>query len=130
MTTDEGTAGKRAGQRTFGSLSPQEAGRRSAQARRERSLAQAEQIRQASDGRVVLVRVPVQLGNIVARLAADAEKGQTQAVQQLRALMQEYPAEDETDLSVLDRRTRQQVIARVLADIERDEGQPPSSPSS
>ena len=126
-TAEEETKEKRKGQRTFGSLSPQEAGRRSAQARRAKSLAQAEQIKAASDGRVVLIRVPVALGDIISRLAADAQKGNTQAARELREWMREYPAEDQTDLSALDERTRQALVARLLAEIVEEEGALPQS---
>jgi hypothetical protein len=120
--TDTGAEEKPGRERRFGSLTPQEAGRRSAQARRERAIAQDEATAALSDGRVVLVRIPVHLGNIVARLNTQAQKGDTRAASELRTWMREYPAEDTTDLAALDARTRQDVLARVLADIEAEEG--------
>lgn len=91
-------------------------------------MAQDAEVAAASSGKVVLVRVPVQVGTIIARLASDAGKGQTQAARELRAYLEAYPAEDETDISALDRRTRQAVLARLLAEIEADEGLLPDGP--
>lgn len=128
--TDVGTSGQQEGKRRFGGLTPREAGLRSAQARKERSIAQAEQIRAQSDGRVLLARVPVALGDIVARLSADAVKGDARAAAELRTWLREYPAEDDTDMSTLDKRTRQALMARLLAEIEAEEGRPPASPEA
>ncbi len=116
-------------QRSFGGLTPQEAGRRSAQRRAEQArAAEADAVAQSS-GKVIVVRVPVAVGDIISRLGIDAKKGNTQAARELREWMREYPAEDETDISALDTRTRQQVIARVLADIAEDEGGVPDGPT-
>ena len=127
-TAEEGTEDQPSRQRSFGSLSPAEAGRRSAQARRERALLRDSEAAAASDGRVLLVRTPVQIGDIIANLAVRAKKGDTGAARELRAYLAEYPAEDSTDVSALDKRTRQQVLAKLLAEIEEDEGE--AEPSS
>jgi hypothetical protein len=123
---EEGNVDTTSTQRSFGGLTPQEAGRRSAAARAEKARATEAQAVAQSSGKVLIVRTPIQVGNIMARLEVDAGKGNTQSARELREWMREYPAEDETDLSALDRRTRQQVIARVLADIAEDEGALPA----
>lgn len=126
---DTGTTEQPGTQRKFGSLTPQEAGRRSAEARRRKSRAQDEEAVAASDGRVLIVRVPVPIGDIIGRLSTDAKKaGGHAAARELRAYLDAYPVEDETDVSALDRRTRQQVIARLLEEIREDEGSIPSRP--
>lgn len=126
--TEEGNTEGTSGQRNFGGLSPSEAGKRSAEARRRKALARDEDALAQSTGQVVLVRTPVNIGDIIGRLASDAKRGSTQAARELRSYLEAYPAEDATDMSVLDKRTRQLVIARLLEDIERDEGERPSGP--
>jgi len=116
-TTGRGDDGAAGPKRTFGGLTPQEAGRKSAEARKRRDLAQAESLRQTSDGRIVFVRVPVHLGDIVAKLALQATRGDTSAARELRSWMAEYPVDDDTDISALDRRTRQALKARLLAEL-------------
>lgn len=127
-TTGDGSEPVTPGQRTFGGLSPQEAGRRSAAARRDKANRTEAEALEHSSGKVVLVRTPVAVGDIIARLAMDAKKGNTASAKELRAYMEMYPADDETDISALDARTRQQVMARVLADIVEDEGALPLEP--
>ena len=120
---NDGTTGRGDGdgakpKRTFGGLTPQEAGRKSAEARKRRDLAQAESLRAASDGRIVFVRVPVHLGDIVAALAKGAARGDAGQARELRSWMAEYPVDDDTDISALDRRTRQALKARLLAELD------------
>ena len=126
----EGTEGENAegtkDEPTFGGISAREAGLRSGEARRRKARARDEDAVAQSTGQVILVRTPVNIGEIIGRLAADAKRGSTQAARELRSYLEAYPAEDATDMSVLDKRTRQQVIARLLADIEADEGQRPT----
>ena len=113
---------QRPAQPTFGGMTPQEAGRKGAAERARRALAQEQAAAAASDGRVVLMRVPVPIGNIIARLAQDASRGNTQAARELRAYLEQFPTEDDTDVSALDRRTRQSLMARLLADIAEHDG--------
>ena len=115
-------------QRSFGGLTPQEAGRRSAQARRDKATRSEAEAVETSSGKVIIIRTPIAVGDIIARLALDAKKGNTQSARELRAYMEMYPADDETDISALDARTRQQVLSRVLAEIVEDEGQLPEAP--
>jgi hypothetical protein len=115
-------------ERTFGGLTPQEAGRKSGEARRRQGRAREAEVEKTSNGKVVLVRCPVDVGDIMAGLAHDAKKGNTQAARELREWMSRYPADDVTDLAALDARTQQQVMMRVLAEIEEEEGAPPLEP--
>lgn len=116
-TTGQGDGGATKPKRSFGGLTPQEAGRKSAEARKRRDLAQAESLRASSDGRIVFVRVPVHLGDIVAALANGATKGDAGQARELRSWMAEFPVDDDTDVSALDRRTRTALKARLLADL-------------
>ena len=104
-------------ERTFGGLSAREAGLRSAQKRQERQLAQAEAVKARSDGRIVFVRVPVHLGDIVSALANGAAKGDAGQARELRSWMAEFPVDDSTDISALDRRTREALKARLLSEL-------------
>lgn len=115
-------------QPSFGGLTPQEAGRRSAQRRAEQARRQEAEQLANSDGRVLMLRVPVHLGDIVSALNTQAKKGNTQAARELREWMREYPAEDATDLAALDSRTQREVLNRVLGEIIEDEGQAPLAP--
>lgn len=95
---------------------------------REREAAQEEEAAALTSGKVVIVRTPVAVGDIIARLNTKAKTGDVQAARELREWMREYPADDETDMSALDARTRQQVLARVLAEIIEEEGEAPAEP--
>lgn len=96
---------------------------------REREAAQEEEAAALTSGKVVIVRTPVAVGDIIARLNTKAKTGDVQAARELREWMREYPADDETDMSALDTRTRQQVLARVLAEIIEEEGEAPAGPA-
>lgn len=124
----EGAEEERKRERTFGGLSPQEAGKRSGEARRRQGRAREAEVEKASNGKTVIVRTPIEVGAIMAGLAIDAKKGSTQAARELREWMREYPADDVTDMSALDARTRSEVMSRVLAEIEQEEGQVPDAP--
>ncbi len=112
-----------------GGMDAREMGRRSAQRRAERKEAEREAETEGVEiaERTVVVRTTVHVSKIMKRLAVDAAKGNTQAARELREWMREFPVETETDMAALDRRTRQQLMARLLADIEADEGQLPAS---
>jgi hypothetical protein len=109
-------------------VDPAEAARLRWAKAREREAAQEEEAAALSSGKVLLTRTPVHVGDIIARLNTKAKTGDVQAARELREWMREYPADDETDLSALDARTRQQVLARVLADIAEEEGEAPAGP--
>jgi hypothetical protein len=117
-------------ERAFGGMSASEAGRKGALVREERKRAQAEAQAAASDGRVVFVRTPVALGDIVARLSTLAAKGDTSAARELRSWLAEYPVEETTDVAALDTRTREALKAELLMRIaHRAEGIDPAAPS-
>lgn len=107
--------------RLFGGLTPAEAGLRSAQRRAERALAGETEVARSRSGETRTVRTSVETGSVIDKLARDAKSGNVQAARELRAWLSELPVEEDTDLSALDKRTRQQVLARVVAEIEADE---------
>lgn len=100
--------------RLFGSLTPQEAGRRSALARKAREQSSETAEVQARSDEVKLVRTTVATGQIIQRLSKDAAGGNVQAARELRGWLSELPIETDTDLSALDRRTRQALLAKLL----------------
>lgn len=114
--TEPDAQGEPQGTHVFGRLSPSEA----ASLRWERVRArQADTTEQAAhdaetSGQAVIVRTTVQVGEIVKALAKDAKKGNTQAARELRAYLTEFPIETDTDVSALDKRTRQHVLAMLL----------------
>lgn len=73
---------------------------------------------------VRLLRVPVNVSKIVNKLNKEAAKGSTAAAKELRAWMAEIKPETVTGLDDLDRRTRQRLLVRLLAE---DEAAQPSS---
>jgi hypothetical protein len=109
-------------------VNPSEAARLRWAKHRERQADETAAAVEEVEGKVVLVRTPARVGRIIARLARDAEKGSTQAARELRAYLEMYPVEDETDLSALDARIQAQILTRVLAEIIEDEGQLPDGP--
>ena len=74
------------------------------------------------DGRTALVRVPVEIGAIIGTLARAAKRKDVAAARELREWLRIFPPEDERlDVAGLDRKTRQKLLARLLAAIaERD----------
>jgi len=111
-------------QKTFGGLGPREAARRRWD--RKRAQEQDEDQARAADARkdIVLVRVTVETGKVIDRLAKDAQQGNTQAARELREWLARVEQETDTSLSTLDRVTRQRMKARLLAEVEA-EGQGP-----
>lgn len=88
---------------------------------------ETEEAEARSDGRVVMMRVPVHLGDIVSKLASQAKKGDTHAARELREWMRQFPADDESDLSALDGRTQRAVLTRIIAEVIEEEGSLPDS---
>lgn len=133
VRTDEGARedqeGKQGKRLLKSGVDPAEAARLRWAKAREREAAQEEEAAALSTGKVVIVRTPVAVGDIIARLNTKAKTGDVQAARELREWMREYPADDETDMSALDARTRQQVLARVLAEIAEEEGEAPAGPA-
>lgn len=120
-STDVGTNDVATEQPLFGSLSPAEAGRRSAARRAERALAGETDQATARADEVRIVRCTVEVGKVIEKLAKDAKGGNVQAARELRAYLRDLPTESDTEVSSLDRRTRQQVLARVLSEIAASE---------
>lgn len=69
----------------------------------------------------MLVRVSVQTGQIIKRLAKDAKAGNVQAARELRSWLSEVAQDSETSVSSLDKRTRQAVLARLIGEIEEED---------
>jgi hypothetical protein len=105
----------------FGSLTPQEAGRRSAQRRAERAAEVDEQEAHSRADEVVIVRTTIETGKVIDKLARQAKDGNVQAARELRSWLAELPVETKTDLADLDPRLRQRILARVIAELEEAE---------
>lgn len=99
-------------------VDPAEAARIRWQRDRERQAEAAESETHARQDETVIVRTTVATGQILKRLEGDAKKGNTQAARELRAWLSELPIETDTDISALDMRTRQALLARLLDEIE------------
>lgn len=112
--TGEGSTGEAPARRLFGGLTPQEAGRRSAEARRAKDLARETESVDVHRTEVAIVRTTVATGRIIAKLSTLAEKGDTSAARELRAWLSEVVVEADTDVAALDRATRQALLARLL----------------
>lgn len=79
---------------------------------------QSDEIAQAAHeaaGHAVIVRTTVQVGDIITSLAKRAAKD-TGAARELRAYLADFPIESDTDVSALDRRTRQALLAMLIDD--------------
>lgn len=81
---------------------------------RERETDENAQAAHEHAGHAVVVRVSVQVGDIIRALAKDAAKGNTQSARELRAYLADFPVETDTDVSALDRRTRQTLLALLM----------------
>lgn len=106
----------------FGKLSPSEAAQARWRKERARQAAEADEAEGKPKLQAIMVRVPVEIGAIITRLAKDAKAGDVTSARELRAYMDAYPAETHTDLSALDTRTLQALKARLLLEIEEEEG--------
>ncbi len=69
---------------------------------------------------MTLVRVTVEVGQVIDKLASEARSGNVQAARELREWLSKVEAETDTSVSALDRATRQRLKARLLADIEAE----------
>lgn len=99
-----------------GGHDPAEMARRRWAKDRARKSNDEEQAVHEQRGHAVVVRTTVQVGQIVSALAKDAAKGNTQSARELRAYLADFPVETDTDVSALDRRTRQALLAMLLDD--------------
>lgn len=123
MTTEGEAKGKPQGRTQFGKLSPSEAARVRWEQERARKMAREEQEAAEHGDEAVVVRTSVATGKIIRKLAQEAAKGNVGAARELRGWLAEVAQDEETSVSALDRRTRQAVLARVLAEIEEEEAQ-------
>lgn len=104
----------REGGKLKGGFDAREAARlRWAKERARKTDAEAEAIH-AATGHAVVVRTSVQVGTIIQALARKAEKGGVTEARELRAYLSEFPIETDTDVSALDRRTRQALLAMLM----------------
>ena len=75
-----------------------------------------------SDGRVVLVRTPVEVGAIIRKLGHEAKQGDTAAARELRAWLSQFPpddaAADASDLAAPQRARVAALLARLIAEDE------------
>lgn len=101
----------------FGGLTPSEAARKRWD--RKRAQDEAEDQARADDARkeVALVRVTVEIGAVIDKLAREAKGGNVQAARELREWLSKVEAETDTSVSALDRATRQRMKARLLAEM-------------
>jgi hypothetical protein len=76
----------------------------------------------------VVVRTTLATGQIMKALEKAAKKGDVRAAAELRNWMRGTLIETDTSIASLDRRVQQEVLARVLAEIEADEGALPDGP--
>jgi hypothetical protein len=106
----------------FGKLSPSEAAQARWRKERAKQAAEADEAEGKPKQQAVMVRVPVEIGDIIRRLARDAKGGDVQSARELRAYLEAYPVETHTDISALDSRTVQALKARLLMEIEEEEG--------
>lgn len=88
---------------------------------RSRKEEETDALTHARQDEVLVVRTTVATGHIIKRLEKDAKGGSTQAARELRAWLSELPIETDTDISALDRRTRQAVLAKLLEQVEDDD---------
>jgi hypothetical protein len=123
MTTEGEAKGKPQGRAQFGKLSPSEAARVRWEQERARKTAREEQEAAEHGDEAVVVRTSVATGKIIRKLAQEAARGNVGAARELRGWLAEVAQDEETSVSALDRRTRQAVLARVLAEIEEEEAQ-------
>lgn len=119
--TDKDAQKDAQGKAAFGGMTPSEAAQlRWAQHRARQQDAEALSVHEAGD-EAMSVRVSVQTGAIIKRLARDAKAGNVQAARELRAYLAEVSQDSETSVSSLDKRTRARVLDRILAELDAEE---------
>lgn len=116
-TSEPTTEGERAGGKLFGGMTPQEAGRLSAERRAARKRAEKDAEERAVGGdEYVVIRVPVNRSAIVRALEKDAKRGSATAARELRAWLSEYPRDDgDFELASMEREQRR-LFAQWLAE--------------
>jgi hypothetical protein len=113
----------------FGGLTPAEAARKRWESKRARE--QDEDQAQAASARreVALIRVTVETGAVIDKLAREAKGGNVQAARELREWLNKVETETDTSVSALDRATRQRMKARLLAELQEGDTPDPSPPA-
>jgi hypothetical protein len=129
-STEEEEAEERVRTGAFGGLTPAEAASRRWQRQRQREQDDAAAAVYDRSGEVLVVRTTVETGKIIARLSADAKQGSTQAARELREWLNRVDIERDTDVSALDRATRQRLKARILAEMHEEEAAAGDEPGS
>lgn len=108
----------------FGKLSAQEAGRKGAALRwereRQRRGDEAAQAVHERQDEALVVRTTIAAGKIIKRLESDAIAGSAQSARELREWLDRVDVEQDTSISALDRRTIQEMKARLLDEIAAD----------
>lgn len=116
---DAPATAKRSG--LFGGLTPSEAARLRWEQVRAREARTAEDDALDHEDDALIVRVSVQVGQIIRRLAKDAKGGNVQSARELRAYLADVAQDSETSVAALDRKTQQQVLARLLDEIAEED---------
>lgn len=89
---------------------------------RARQAASREDTSADEDDEVRKVHTPVRIGRIIRALETEAVQGNAHAARELRAWLDEYPPKDDSiSLDDLDRRTRDRLLARLLAELEEED---------
>lgn len=101
----------------FGGLSPSEAARLRHHKERERKAATEQS--GIDDELAEMVLVPIRVGKIITALESKSAAGDVHAARELRPWLDRYPPTNERsiDLATLTTRERDQVLARVLAEL-------------
>jgi hypothetical protein len=69
-----------------------------------------------------IVQAPIRISRIIGGLEREAVQGNPHAARELRAWLQDYPPRDDSiKAEDLDRRTRDRLLARLLAEIEEED---------
>jgi hypothetical protein len=77
---------------------------------------------------VRFVQAPIRVGRIIGGLEREAVQGNPHAARELRAWLAEYPPRDDSiSVDDLDRRTRDRLLARLLAELEEEDASGESS---
>jgi hypothetical protein len=120
----------------WGGLTPSEAARKRWADKRARDADADEAAAHDARRDIALIRVTVETGAVIDKLAREAKGGNVQAARELREWLSRVEAETDLSVSALDRGTRQRMKVRLLAEVQAEasvlEGvQPdPSSPGA
>jgi hypothetical protein len=69
-----------------------------------------------------IVQAPIRISRIIGGLEREAVQGNPHAARELRAWLNDYPPKDDSiRVEDLDRRTRDRILARLLAELEEED---------